>query len=138
MRSTLRQRLTRVQSRHPQRPPGQPGYLEGYAGIVVELGARVAAVYEAVRGAASADPEVRPVWDKIQQERRIGAAHVVADTASKGPLREGINEEAAADVVWILNDPGLYNLLVNVRGWPAERYREWVAASLEHELLDDP
>jgi hypothetical protein len=26
---------------------------------------------------------------------------------------------------------------VNVRGWPAERYREWVAASLQHELLGD-
>jgi len=34
-------------------------------------------------------------------------------------------------------DAGLYHLLVNVRGWPAERYREWVAGSLQHELLGD-
>ena len=79
----------------------------------------------------------RPVWDKIQQERRIGAAHVVADTAAKGPLRDGIDAESAADVVWILNDPGLYHLLVNVRGWPTDRYREWVAASLQRELIGD-
>lgn len=45
--------------------------------------------------------------------------------------------QGAADVVWVLNDPGLYHLLVNVRGWPAERYREWVAASLQYELLGD-
>lgn len=38
---------------------------------------------------------------------------------------------------WVFNDPGLYYLLVKIRGWPAERYREWVAASLQHELLGD-
>jgi AcrR family transcriptional regulator len=125
----------RAGSRAIRAEPDPARYLERYAGIVVELGARVAAVYEAVRGAASADPEVRPVWDKIGQERRIGAAHVVADTAAKGPLRDGIDEASAADIVWILNDPGLYHLLVNVRGWPVERYREWLVASLQHELL---
>ena len=125
----------RADSRAIRAEPDPSRYLERYAGLVAELGGRVAAVYEAVRGAASADPEVRPVWDKIQQERRIGAAHVVADTASKGPLRDGIDPEGAADVVWVLNDPGLYHLLVNVRGWSAERYRDWVAASLQRELL---
>ena len=53
----------------------------------------------------------------------------------KGPLRDGIDEASAADIVWILNDPGLYRLLVNVRGWSVERYRDWMAASLQHELL---
>ena len=125
----------RAGSRAIRAEPDPGRYLQRYAGLVVELGARVAAVYEAVRGAASADPEVRPIWDKIQQERRIGAAHIVADTAAKGPLRDGIDEESAADVVWVLNDPGLYHLLVNIRGWPGERYGEWLAVALQHELL---
>lgn len=125
----------RAGSRAIRAEPDAARYLERYAGLLVEVGGRVAAVYEAVRGAASADPAVRPVWDKILQERRIGAAHVVADTASKGPLRAGIDVEAAADVVWALNDPGLYHLLVRVRGWPIERFRDWVAESLQHELL---
>jgi AcrR family transcriptional regulator len=127
----------RAEARAIRAEPDPGRYLERYAGMLADLGGRVARVYEAVRGAASADPEVRPVWDKIQEERRIGAAHVVADTASKGPLRAGIDEVAAADVVWVLNDPGLYHLLVNVRGWPVERYRDWVASSLQHELLGD-
>jgi AcrR family transcriptional regulator len=115
--------------------PDPRRYLERYAALVTGLGGRVAPIYEAVRGAASADPEVRPVWDKIQQERRIGAAHVVADTAAKGPLRCGIDEEGAADIVWVLNDPGLYHLLVNRRDWSRERFAAWLAASLQHELL---
>jgi AcrR family transcriptional regulator len=125
----------RVASRAIRAEPDPGRYLERYAGVVAELGGRVSAVYEAVRGAASSDPEVRPVWDRIQQERRIGAAHVVADTAAKGSLRDGIDQESAADVVWVLNDPGLYHLLVTLRGWPVERYRAWVAAALRRELL---
>jgi AcrR family transcriptional regulator len=127
----------RAGSRAIRAEPDPSRYLERYAGLVAELGGRVGAVYEAVRGAASADPEVRPLWEKIQQERRIGAAHVVADTAAKGPLRGGIDQETAADVVWVLNDPGLYHLLVNRRGWSRERFAAWLAASLKHELLRD-
>jgi AcrR family transcriptional regulator len=127
----------RADSRAIRAEPDPYRYLEGYAGLLVELGGRVAAVYEAIRGAASADPEIRPVWEKIQQERRIGAAHVVADTAAKGPLRDGLDRESAADVVWVLNDPGLFHMLVNVRGWPPDRYRRWLAHSLQRELLSD-
>jgi AcrR family transcriptional regulator len=125
----------RADSRAIRAEPDPDRYLERYAGMVVGLAGRVAAVYEAVRGAASTDPEVRPVWDKIQQERRIGAAHVVADTAAKGSLRIGIDADDAADVVWVLNDPGLYHMLVNVRGWSTEQYHEWLTRSLQHELL---
>jgi AcrR family transcriptional regulator len=125
----------RADSRAVRAEPDQRRYLERYTSLLNEIWARVAPIYEVVRGAASADPEVRPVWEKIQQERRIGAAHVLQDTASKGPLREGIDQEAAADVIWVLIDPGLYHVLVNVRGWPAERHREWVARALQQELL---
>lgn len=115
--------------------PDPRRYLERYAGLIVQLGGRVAAIYEAIRGAASADPDVRPVWDKIQGERRIGAAHVVADTASKGPLRAGLDLESAADVVWVLVDPGLFHMLVTGRGWSSEHYAKWLGEALCHELL---
>jgi AcrR family transcriptional regulator len=125
----------RADSRAVRAEPDQRRYLDRYTGLLTGIWARLAPIYEVVRGAASADPEVRPVWEKIQQERRMGAAHVLQDTASKGPLREGIDQEAAADVIWVLIDPGVYHVLVNVRGWPPERHREWVSASLQHELL---
>ena len=127
----------RADSRAIRAEPDPRRYLQRYAALVAELGGRVAPIYEAIRGAASADPDVRPVWDKIQHERRIGAAHVVADTASKGPLRDGIDDEGAADIVWVLIDPGLYQLLVNRRGWSRGRFAGWLASSLIHELLGD-
>ena len=128
----------RAKSQAIRAEPDPHRYLTRYAALVTKIGGRVAPIYEAIRGAASSDPDIRPVWEKIQQERRIGAAHVVADTASKGPLRAGVLEEDAADLVWIFVDPGLYHLLVNGRGWSRKRYTDWLAASLVHELLGDP
>jgi len=127
----------RAKSQAIRAEPDPHRYLTRYAALVAEIGGRVAPIYEAIRGAASADPDLRPVWEKIQQERRIGAAHIVADTASKGPLRDGADLEQVADLVWVFIDPGLYHLLVNRRGWSAARYTAWLAASLIHELLGD-
>jgi len=127
----------RAASRAIRAEPDPRRYLERYAALAATIGGRVAPIYEAVRGAATADPEVRPVWEKILHERRIGAGHVVADVASKGPLRAGIDLEAAADVVWVLIDPGLNHLLVTRRGWSPDRFRAWLAASLCRELLPD-
>jgi AcrR family transcriptional regulator len=127
----------RADSKAIRAEPDPRRYLERYATLVTEMGGRVAPVYEAIRGAASADSAVRPVWSKIQHERRIGAAHVVADTASKGPLRAGIDQDAAADIVWVLIDPGLHHMLVNGRGWSRQQFAWWLAESLVRALLED-
>jgi AcrR family transcriptional regulator len=127
----------RADSRAIRAEPDPHRYLDRYASLAADLGRRVAPIYEAVRGAATSDPDVRPVWQQIQDERRIGASHVVGDTASKGPLRDGLDPEVAADIVWVLIDPGLYHLLGNVRDWPHERFRDWLARELRHQLLGD-
>jgi len=110
-------------------------YLELYAGLIAEIGDRLAPIYEAVRGAASADPQVRGVFEKIQAERRIGGDHVVADLVDRGPLRDGLEPQIAADLVWILNDPGLCHLLVHRRGWPLGDYARWLAETMCAQLL---
>lgn len=110
-------------------------YLSRYAELATEISARVARVYEAVRGAAAADPDIAALWTEVRRQRRVGAGHVVDDVIGKGGLREDLDREAAADVVWVLSDPGLFHQLVNERGWPAERYREWLAQSLRQQLL---
>ena len=125
----------RVGSRSIRAEPDVERYLERYAGLMTEIGGRLAAIYEAVRGAASADPEVRDVFERIQTERRIGAAHVIGDVMAKGRLRDGLDPETAADIMWVLNDPGLYFLLVHHRGWTPGRFRSWLAETMETQLL---
>ena len=116
--------------------PDPHRYLAGYARLVIEPLSRLAPIYEAVRGAASADPEVRDVFEAIGAERRIGADHVLGDLIAKGALlREGLDPDAAADILWVLIDPGLFHLLVHRRGWSNERFQAWLAGSIERELL---
>ena len=125
----------RPESRRVQAEPDAGLFLDGYARIVADVASRIARIYEAVRGAASAHPEVQTVWEKILDERRTGAANVVRMVGERDALRPGLDPVAAADVVWVLNDPGLYFLLVHRQGWSHDRLVAWLAAALKRELL---
>ena len=128
----------------PERPSSlairaekDPGvYLDRYAGLATEIGGRVAPIAEAVRGAAGADADARELWATHLAQRRQGAANVVADLLSKrARLRPDLDAASAADVVWVLNDPGLYHHLVLKRGWAPEKFRRWLAETLRSQLL---
>lgn len=130
----------------PERPSSRavraeadPGiYLDRYAELVTEMGGRVAPIAEAVRGAAGADSDASELWETHLAQRRVGAANVVSDLRSKGAqLRPELDDAAAADVVWVLNDPGLYHHLVLRRGWPQEQFQRWLSKALRSQLLDD-
>lgn len=127
----------RARSQAIRAEPDPKRFLALYAELVTEIGGRLAPISEAVRSAADADPDARLLWTKHQAERRIGAANVVAGVKgkSKGRLRKGLTQEDAADVVWILNSPGLYYDLVLARGWQPQRYAEWLAETLQVQLL---
>ncbi len=129
----------------PERPrsvairaePDPRRYLTLYAELVTEMGSRLAGIYEAVRGAAGADPDARALWESHLAQRRQGAANVVGDVLGKGQLRQGLDREAAADIVWLLNDPGLYNLLVRRRGWTPDHFSGWLGETMIRQLLPD-
>lgn len=125
----------RPRSKAVQAEPNPARLLEGYAEILAEIAGRLAPVYEAVRGGASADPEAREVWEKIQAERRIGGTNVVKLLTSRKALRKDLDRESAGDLVWVLNDPGLYYMLVHRRRWSPARFRAWLAETLKAQLL---
>jgi AcrR family transcriptional regulator len=119
--------------------PDPRRYLALYAELVTEMGTRLAGVHEALRGAAGADPDARALWESHLAQRRLGAAHVVGDVIAKaGALRDGLDREAASDIVWLLIDPGTLGSLVNGRGWKPEDYQAWLAETLILQLLPDP
>jgi len=129
----------------PQRPWAQgvrtaqtpPLLLEAYADLLLVLASRVGAISEAIRGAASADEEVSAVWAKIEAERRTGAGNIVRLLEERGGIRPGLDRASAADIIWLLNDPGLYVRLVDERGWTREAWRDWLAATLRQQVLED-
>lgn len=116
--------------------PDPRRYLELYAALVAGIQGRLAAIAEAVRGAAGADADARALWAEQQAQRRRGSATVVADVVAKGgALAPPLDAEMAADIVWTLNDPGLYHALVLGRGWSPDRFQAWLARTLQVQLL---
>ena len=128
----------RPRSREIRAEPDPRRYLTLYAELIAELGERFAPIAEAARGAAGADRDARDLWRSHLAQRRQGAANVVKDLLSKGArLHEGLDEKSAADVVWVLNDPGLYSHLVIQQGWEPTRFSKWLGDAMRRELLQD-
>jgi len=126
----------RPESRAIRAEPDPRVYLSRYAALVTEMGARLAPIAEAVRGAAGADGDARELWNLHLAQRRTGAANVISDLLSKGGrLRAGLDPVVAADIVWVLTDPGLYGHLVLRQGWTPPRFWAWLGETMQRQLL---
>ena len=97
--------------------------------------ARVGPLLQVVRRAASADPEVDELWTRIQAEFYDNQRSVVEVLHERKALRPGLDVARAADILWSLNHPDLYWLLVNERGWTPDQHEEWLADLLCAQLL---
>ena len=107
-----------------------------YAAIIAGIGQRISGLYEVFRAAAGADPEIATLWQQIQAERLTGATQFVTMLRAKAPLRPGLDPAAAADIVWVHIDNGIYHRFVHGRGWSPERFQAWFAETLSAQLLD--
>lgn len=96
---------------------------------------RAAPLMEVIRGAAASDPDIAALWGRIGTEFHAIHRPLVEGLAADGALRAGLSEAAACDVLWTLNHPAVWQLLVVERGWPAERYEQWFGDAACSELL---
>ncbi len=97
--------------------------------------ARLIRLVEAIRTAAPSDPEVAALWESIGTQFHHNQRDVVASIANKGALSARYDVAGAADVLWAVNHPSTYALLVLERGWTPERYERWAGDLLCAELL---
>jgi hypothetical protein len=62
---------------------------------------------------------------------------VVALQAKKA-LRPGLDVTRANDILWTLNHPDVWQLLVGQRGWTPEQYEQWFGDTICSQLLTRP
>ncbi len=89
-------------------------------------------------GTAPAAHSIADLYATLKHQRLIGARITVDALASLGPLRHGLDLDAATDLLWMLKDPALWTALVTDCGWPADRYQAWLAAAMQDSLLPAP
>jgi AcrR family transcriptional regulator len=110
--------------------------LVAYAQVCTLIGARAARVFEVVRRAADASPDIADLWNTTQRNRRAGAGIVVKQLRSLGPVDGWPGDEQAVDVVWLFNDPAHYDTLVLQCGWQEPHFTAWVTARLQDALTN--
>jgi AcrR family transcriptional regulator len=97
--------------------------------------ARAGATLEVIRDAASSDPAIAALWQRIQTEFRDNQRAVVQSIADKAALAHELDVDSAADILWALNHPTVYALLVGDRNWSPQHYEDWLGDLLCAHLL---
>lgn len=99
---------------------------------------RVGALLEIIRSASSVDPDIGALWERIQSDFYDNQRAIVDTLAERGALRPGLGADEAADLLWTLNHPAIWGLLVGRRGWTPERFEAWLADAFCSQLLGMP
>jgi AcrR family transcriptional regulator len=103
-----------------------------------EVRARIGPLLEVIRNAAAQDPEIDALWSRIQSEFYDNQRSVVEALHEKQALRPELDVPRATDMLWTLNHPNVYRLLVTDRGWTPDDHEEWLADLLCSSLLRSP
>jgi AcrR family transcriptional regulator len=118
--------------------PDPAKLLAGFAGVTVAINARSSDIYRILSSAAGSDPAAAALLADYQHKRDDGQGRIARALARARALRPGLRERDAADVIHALMSPELYRLLVIERGWPPERYEQWLAGTLADQLISSP
>jgi AcrR family transcriptional regulator len=96
---------------------------------------RAANLMRAMRDAAGADADSAALWRRIQDDFLANQRAVIDAIDAKGGLAPGLDAARAADILWTLNHPDVWHLLVTERGWTPEEWEQWFADTACAQLL---
>lgn len=107
--------------------------------LIVDFDVRLftegADLFAALRGAGSQDRTLDRIRIEGENRRRRGLAEIVRSWSEKGALRKDVSEKEALDIMWAMMSDLLYTLFIRGNRWPAERYKLWLATTLETLVL---
>jgi AcrR family transcriptional regulator len=96
---------------------------------------RIGPLLEVIRDAAPTEPEIADLWTRIQAEFYENQRALIEDLHRRKALRRGLDVARASDILWTLNHPDVYRLLVSHRGWTPDDHEKWLADTLCEQLL---
>jgi AcrR family transcriptional regulator len=98
------------------------------------LKSRAGAIFEIIRQAAPADPAIGAMWAEFMRDFYENQRLVIERFDADGALKVDVNR--ATDILWTINHPAVYHLLVVERGWTTNDYQRWLEETLTQQLLE--
>lgn len=96
---------------------------------------RVGGLFEVIRGGATTDADVAALWSRIETEFHANQREIVRSLAETRSLAAGLDVERATDILWTLNHPDTWRLLVRERGWTPDEWETWFGDTAIAQLL---
>jgi AcrR family transcriptional regulator len=117
--------------------PAAPRKLAIYAAALRRIQERLAPLFRVLQEAAPLDPALGEMWNHIAERRAKNMRLLAQELAATGQLKHGLSVEMAADILWSMNSPEYYLLLVEQRGWKPETLEQWLSEAWCRLLLDE-
>ena len=112
------------------------GKLKIYATALRSIQQRLAPLFRVLQGAAALDPELDALWQSISERRARNMRRLASDLVATGRVRSHLSVAKVADIVWSMNAPEFYLLMVGERGWSPEQFEDWLADAWARLLLE--
>jgi AcrR family transcriptional regulator len=96
---------------------------------------RIGATIEVIRTAAPTDPDIEALWGRIQTDYLANQGAIVRSLDEKQALDPALDVERATDILWTINHPTVWQLLVRERGWTPDEYERWSGDAAVGQLL---
>jgi AcrR family transcriptional regulator len=96
---------------------------------------RIARVLRVIRDAAPSDDDIGTLWALIQSDFYANQAAIIATLDKAKALAPGLDAARATDILWTLNHPDVWLLLVGERGWTPEQFETWLGDTAIAQLL---
>jgi AcrR family transcriptional regulator len=99
---------------------------------------RAGGILGVIRSAAPVDADISALWGRIEAEFHENQRTIVESLEEKQALRRDLDAGQATDILWTLNHPDLWMLLVGKRGWTPEQFERWFGDTICAQLLRRP
>jgi AcrR family transcriptional regulator len=96
---------------------------------------RIGGLLKVIRDAAPVDPDVNALWTLIETDFYANQRVIVETLAERNALQKDLDVARATDILWTLNHPDVWHLLVDERKWTPDRWQQWLAATSCAQLL---
>jgi AcrR family transcriptional regulator len=103
--------------------------------LSTEVAPQGAPILLLLRAAAATDPAMADLLAETDRQRWDRMRHNAARLAAAGGIRKGVSLDEAADVMWTATSTEIYDLLVQKRQWPIDRYGRFVSETIAAALL---